>query len=107
DRLPPAFGRAAAGLGLLGRGRGHPAPLLSRGEGRRRQEHAELEPRRRVRGRAEEGTGRDAVAATPQGADSVTIAISGGTPNRTGSRLVPMPELTKSARPPSTISPYA
>jgi hypothetical protein len=69
-----------------------PAPLLSRGEGRRRQEHAELEPRRRVRGRAEEGPGRDAVAAAPQGADSVTIAISGGTRKRTGSRLVPMPE---------------
>ena len=58
EGLPPALGRAARRLGLLGRRRGRPALLLpGRSKVAERAAHAGLEAGRRVRGGAQEGAG--------------------------------------------------
>ena len=62
---------------------------------------AGLEAGRRVRGGAEEG------ARCGQDGRRMSRAISGGTPKRTGTMLVPSPEVTKSRFPSSTTRPAA
>src|SRR5213593_2926762 len=57
EGLSPAFRRAAQRLGSFRSGRGHPARFLARSKSGERGPDAGMEPRRRVRGGAQEGAG--------------------------------------------------